>query len=150
MTSWRSIQLKDKNCDQDNIILDIVNQRPVKYVGFDKEFEARLNVDDNSACLVLVINYPVWFSDIVKLCRQHISSTVTEVYIGINRYYLLGNDTSYVINSSQEYGRDILNAVKKWAIPENFKIVNQGTHDADRGAMFNFVQPLTWMYCHRE
>jgi hypothetical protein len=147
--TWRTVQLKDGTCDQDKIILNIFGQRPVNFVGPDEEFKAMLTIDANSNCLVLIINHHVWFSDIVKLCAEHITNNINEVYIGINRYYLLGNDTKNSISSESSAGADILSAVKQYAIPQDFNLVNQGTYDNDLGTAFNFVQPLTWIHCQR-
>ena len=145
--TWRAAQLEDRTCDQDQIILDIFDKRPVKYVGDTDEFRYKLNTDPNSNSVILIINHPVWFSDIVKICQQHIADATHEIYISINRYHLLGNDTEHIMNNDSTAGVNILNAIKQYAVPARFELIKQGTYDQDLGRYFNFVQPLTWMYC---
>lgn len=140
--SWRYVQLKDKNCDQDLIILDLFKNTPVKYLGEDHEFSSRLMLDDTSNNIVAVINYPIWLSDLIAFvdCLNSASS----FYIGINRYHILGNDTSLRFDKNILSGENIINLIKFTATKHT--IIKSGFFDDDQGRYFNFVQPLTWAY----
>jgi hypothetical protein len=140
--SWRSVQLEDKNCDQDNTILDLFQNTTVKYLGTDNEFASRLNLDNSSNNIVAVINDPIWLSDLVSFIDDLNSASL--FYIGINRYQILGNDTSIEFDKNKLSGENIINLIKSVATAHT--IIKSGFFDNDQGRYFNFVQPLTWAY----
>ena len=140
--SWRYTQLEDKNCDQDNIILDLFKNTTVKYLGSDNEFASRLNLDNNSTNIVAVINHPIWLSDLVDFIND--LNSAASFYIGINRYHILGNDTSIEFDKNKLSGENIINLIKSVATAHT--IIKSGFFDEDQGRYFNFVQPLTWDY----
>jgi len=142
MKSWRSIQLGDNNCDQDNIILDLFKGMPVKYMGHDSEFASKLTLDDASNHVVAIYNSPGWLSDLITFIQT--LKTANSFYLGINRYLILGNDTSLTFNNASPSGQILIDLVFK--ILPNFEIKKSGYFDDDKGSHFNFVQPLTWVY----
>jgi len=144
--SWRTTQLGNRLCDQDQLILDLFKDQSVKYVGYDSEFAQHLNVNNNSNNLILILNQPVWVSELYKILHQNLLTPVDKFYIGVNRYTILGNDTNIVIENTNQHGTNIIQIINKIITKLNYTIVNQGTHDNDLGRYFNFVQPLTWIY----
>ena len=144
--SWRSIQLNQQLCDQDRLILDLFQDSTVKYVGDDNEFKLLLNNDRTSSNLVLIINYNVWCSDIIKLCQIHLTESIDNFYIVINRYRILGNDTTEQFLTGAGYSRDIINMISTVVERLGYSITKHGFYDHDQGRHFNFVQPLTWVY----
>ena len=144
--SWRSIQLGQELCDQDKIILDLFQNKQVKYVGIDREFRQRLNTSTTAKNLVLVLNQNQWCSDIVKACQQHLDSTIDKFYIGINRYIILGNDTNRNVQLTGQHGNDMVEFVSSIVSEQGFTVTKYGVFDNDLGRYFNFVQPLTWVY----
>lgn len=144
--SWRTVQLGHKLCDQDKIIIDLFNDDPVRYVGFDTEFQKKLNIADSAPNLILILNSPAWCSNIVKSCQTHLTAQVEHFYIGINRYTLLGNDTTIKINLTNEHGVNCLKFLEVVVKDLGYSVLKSGTFDNDLGRYFNFVQPLTWMY----
>jgi len=145
MKSWRSIQLKDQLCKQDELILSLFENLTVKYVGNDKEFESKLSISPESPHLIIVIDRPLWASDIKELIKNNVSDQVETFYIGINRYCVLGNDTRHELILTGEHGIDLLNFVSLLLGPK-YTITKKGTFDNDQGKYHNFVQPLTWIY----
>jgi hypothetical protein len=138
--SWRTIQLGDTLCDQDRVILDLFDNRSVRYVGQDFEFSKHLQCKDDAEDLVLIINQLVWMSDVFMLCHTHLTNQTKNFYIGINRYLVLGNDTNVA-------GIDILDCIQEYVKSKlNFEIIRSGGITKDLGRCFNFVQPLTWIY----
>ena len=144
--SWRSVQLGHRLCDQDKIILDLFNNEPVKYVGIDTEFKQHLNEDSSASNLILVLNQPMWCSDVIQSCHTHLTSSINKFYIGVNRYYLLGNDTTRSIPRTNHFGHDYINFLTTIVNELGYCVTKTGTLDNDLGHYFNFVQPLTWIY----
>lgn len=142
MKSWRSVQLGNDNCDQDNIILGLYKNVPVKYIGPDLEFASKLVLDENSKHIVAIFNTANWLSTFIEfvLNLEH----ATSFYLGVNRYTIQGNDTNLTFDYSKPSGQTIIELVGK--ILPNFNIVKSGSFDNDQGRYFNFVQPLTWIY----
>lgn len=144
--NWRSIQLGSNLCDQDKIIIDLFKDRPVKYIGTDLEFKKNLNVNNAASNLILILNQPQWCSDVIKICRDCLDSTIDKFYIGVNRYQLLGNDTTRNIESSGQHGVDYIKFLTTIVTELGFCVTKTGSFDNDLGRYFNFVQPLTWIY----
>ena len=147
--SWRQTQLDQSLCDQDRLILQLFENCSVKYIGQDAEFAERLTVDNDSPNLILIINQPVWCSELVALCKTHLTDLIQTFYIGINRYYIKGNDTTVNINLSDNKGQDIIDFVSGQAQASGHVTTQSGHYDQDLGRHFNFVQPLTWVYGHK-
>jgi len=144
--SWRAIQLGQNLCDQDQLIINLFKDQTVHYVGPDHEFKKHLNCDSNSSNLVLILNSKLWCSEIKQICKDNLTGQIKKFYIGINRYQIIGNDTDYCFSQSDSPGNDIINMIKIFVEPLEFRIKSSGTYDLDRGRYFNFVQPLTWAY----
>lgn len=141
--TWRTVQLGNKLCDQDQIILNLFGDRPVRYIGNDNDFSNHLNVDYNSKSVIAIFNHPAWLSEFLIFVKKSIRDS-KEFYLGINRYQLLGNDTTHQFPNGS--GEQILLIVKDIALNMNFTILQSGTMDDDAGRYFNFVQPVTWIY----
>jgi hypothetical protein len=144
--SWRTTQLGKNLCDQDRIILDLFAGQKVNYVGNDHEFKQIINHCDQSTNLVLIVNRPAWLSDIVETCHKHLAQEVSNFYISINRYQILGNDTNRTFEKSNHHGNNIINFVTALLNQQGFVVTRSGHYDHDAGRYFNFVQPLTWVY----
>jgi hypothetical protein len=144
--SWRSTQLNDQFCDQDRIILELFKNKSVRYVGNDYKFAQHLSIDNNSNNLVLIINDPMWISELCDYLINHLAFPITTFYVGINRYQITGNDTNMLIKNTDHQGENIIKVVDQIISKLNYKIIKQGSYDNDRGRYFNFVQPLTWIY----
>jgi hypothetical protein len=147
--SWRTVQLGQDLCDQDRLILDLFKDTNVRYIGPDSEFKAVLPHNELSTNLVLIINHQVWCSDIVKLVCRHLTQTTDKFYIGINRYYIKGNDTTEKFTISNHNSEDIVSMLTGLISKAGFAVTKSGHYDKDLGRHFNFVQPLTWIYGHR-
>jgi hypothetical protein len=147
--SWRSIQLGDQLCDQDQLILQLFANQTVNYVGTDIQFRQNLTHQETADNLVLIVNRPVWVSDIIDDCRKHLTKHVNTFYIGINRYQLLGNNTSRKIKNTGNHGGDLIQFMKEVVSEQGFTVSKSGYYDHDRGQYFNFVQPLTWIYGYK-
>ena len=144
--SWRRTQLGNQLCDQDQLILDLFNNQSVRYIGNDVEFAQHLVLDNTSTNLILVLNNPIWISDLYRILHKNLTFPVTDFYIGINRYYILGNDTNMMIEDLGQAGTNIIQVVNNIVGKLNCKITKHGTYDHDHSRHFNFVQPLTWVY----
>lgn len=144
--TWRKVQLGEGLCDQDQLILNFFGQRPVKYVGHDQEFASHLNCANNASNLILIVNHPVWCSDIKKLCIDNLTGQVRKFYLGINRYQILGNDLVEQVDVGHGHGQNIIFMITAFVNQLGFDVLKSGAHDHDRGRHFNFVQPLTWIY----
>lgn len=140
--SWRFVQLKETNCDQDNIILNLYKDVPVKYIGSDSEFSSRLVLDDSSSHVVAIFNSAGWLSEFIDFVQS--LNSADSFYLGINRYIILGNDTNLKFDCSQPAGKCFIDLVGK--VLPSFDIKKSGYFDDDHGRYFNFVQPLTWVY----
>jgi hypothetical protein len=138
--------LENQLCDQDQLILELFNNQSVRYIGNDVEFAQHLILDNTSTNLILVLHTPFWISDLYRILHKNLTFSVTNFYIGINRYCLLGNDTTMIIEDLGQAGANIIQVVDKIVRKLNFKITKHGTYDHDYGRYFNFVQPLTWAY----
>jgi len=137
--SWRSVQLGNSLCNQDQLILDLFQKESVNCVGTGPEFTQYLNYDPQSKNLVLIINYAHWVSDILKICQENLTDNIECVYFSVNRYYLLGNDTDIIADNVVELLSQI---VSKYG----FKVIKKSNVEKDLGRYFNFIQPLTWVY----
>lgn len=146
--SWRTTQLGNQLCDQDQLILSLFDNKDVNYAGIDFEFQKKLNHNPDSENLVLILNTPTWVSGIIAACQKHLTSGIKTFYIGINRYQVLGNDTVKVINTTEHCGPDLINLISNTANEQGFAVTKSGHFDHDLGRYFNFVQPLTWVYGH--
>jgi len=146
--SWRSTQLENRLCDQDHLILNLFKNKTVNYVGPDIEFQQQLAHDSNSTNLVLVLNKPMWISNVVTMCQMHLNNNVDTFYVSINRYQVLGNDTNREINCTDNHSSDLIQLVTDIAKEQEFEVVKSGQYNQDLGRYFNFVQPLTWVYGH--
>lgn len=146
--SWRSVQLRGDLCAQDEKILRLFERQPVRYVGNDIEFANHLVCDDESTNLILVINRDVWCSEILQALKSNMID-VTTFYISINRYRVLGNDTSFIPSVGKSRGEQIVDFISHCLAGLGFTIDDFGLNDDDRGKMFNFIQPLTWTYGHQ-
>jgi hypothetical protein len=147
--SWRGTQLGDQLCDQDQLILQLFDGQTVNYVGTDSQFQQNLTHQATADNLVLILNKPIWISDIVNNCQTYLTKHVNTFYIGINRYQLLGNDTSRKINNTGHHGSDLIEFIKEIVFQQGFAVSKSGYYDCDRGQYFNFVQPLTWIYGYK-
>ena len=148
--SWRQIQLDQTLCNQDELILQLFGQDPVKYVGKDLEFAQHLHQDHQAKNLILVVNDPVWCSELVTLCKNNLSDTIENFYIGINRYCIKGNDTFFDANASGTNSLDLIDFVKNQIQLLGYQVTKSGYLELDLGRYFNFVQPLTWLYGHKK
>jgi hypothetical protein len=140
--SWRTVQLGDSNCDQDQIILDLYKDNAVNYIGNDPEFASKLTLDINSEHAVAVFNQPGLLSDFINFTQQ--LAKYKTFYLGINRYFILGNDTTLTYDTVNKTDSENLFFTVQQVL--NCNIVQSGTYDNDQGRYFNFVQPLTWIY----
>jgi len=147
--SWRTVQLGQDLCDQDRLILDLFNGAEVKYIGPDGEFKTVLPHNELSTNLILIINHPVWYSDIIKTVSEHLTQDTDKFYIGINRYYIKGNNTTEKFTVSNHNSQDIVLALSSLVSRYGVAVTKSGHYDKDQGRHFNFVQPLTWIYGHR-
>lgn len=146
MTSSRSIQLGQTLCIQDRLILDLFANKAVRYVGEDTEFEQHLQTSDTAENLILILNKPMWCSDIVRLCQSNLTSHTTNFYIGINRYCIIGNDCTKQPLTTGKHGIDIIEFLKSTVSELGFCVTESGHFDNDYGSHLNYVQPLTWIY----
>ena len=146
--SWRTVQLGDQLCDQDRLLMNLFHNVSVNYIGFDHEFKQQLIHDPNSANLVLILNSPVWISDIITTCQKHLTNSVETFYIGINRYLVLGNDTTMLIENTGNCSSNLIHLITEIAKIQKFTVTKFGQFDQDHGRYFNFIQPLTWVYGH--
>lgn len=141
--SWRSIQLGNRLCDQDQIIINLFQGRTVKYIGQDFEFSKNLNLDPVSKNIVAIFNRDGWLSDLLNFIESSIKNS-TEFYVGINRYIILGNDTNIIFTDGSS--DTLIDFISQYVDSLGFFISKSGSFDQDQGKYFNFVQPLTWIY----
>ena len=137
--SWRTIQLGDTLCDQDQFIIDLFYGQRVRYIGNDTEFSTHLCCDDTANNLVLIIQESLWLSKILEICTQHLTTDVNCFYLSFNRYTVLGNDTNLVAG-------DMINLISQFVRKKGFDVLKTSKIERDLGRYFNFVQPLTWIY----
>ena len=151
MTTWRKTQLGNDLCDQDRIILDLVKDRSVRIHGDHYDFAHHLCLDHRSDFLIILFTRPLWLSEIQQTIHDNLAQDINSLYIGINRYIVLGNDTDSIYKDSNiGRGPQILDVLHKFIVRYGFFVRRQGTMDHDQGRYFNFVQPLTWLYAERE
>jgi hypothetical protein len=144
--SWRSVQLGSDLCDQDQLIIKLFGNQPVKYVGLDQEFAINLNCSPAATGLILILNQPLWLSEVVAHCQQSLVDPIDTVYIGLNRYCVKGNDTTRNFISTGARGSDLIDLLESVINELGYEKKNSGYFDEDLGRYFNFVQPLTWIY----
>lgn len=144
--SWRSIQIKQGSCTQDQIILDIFKNEPVKYQGKDLEFAEKLNVDPESKNLIVIINDIIWVSELIDNVSKLFDRQYNKIYIGVNRYLIAGNDTDIEFNREIKSGQLITDLISRIATYRGYQINKVGFFDEDFGRFMNFVQPLTYVY----
>lgn len=144
--SSRQIQLNNQLCNQDLIILDLFKNKSVKYVGTDYEFAQHLRIDQSSKDLILILNRPLWLSEVCTQIKNSLAEPTDTFYIGINRYTVLGNDTNLQITHGHTHSDTLINFVKQIVADLNYIVVDSGAYNNDRGRYFNFIQPLTWIY----
>jgi hypothetical protein len=111
--SWRITQLGDQPCDQDKLILNLFSNKTVNYVGPDIDFRLWLNHDIESENLILILNSPLWVSDVITTLQTHLTNRVQTFYIGINRYQILGNDTDIVDTGIDNFSTNLINFITK-------------------------------------
>jgi hypothetical protein len=151
MTTWRKTQLGNDLCDQDRIILDLVKDRSVQIHGDHYDFAQHLCLDQNSDFLIILFTRSLWLSEVHQTINDNLAKHINNLYIGINRYVVLGNDTNMIYNDSNiGRGQQILDVIKTFIASHGFSVRRQGSMDHDQGRYFNFVQPLTWLYAERE
>lgn len=148
----RDIQLGADQCDQDQLLLNLIGGSAVRIIGYDQGFSKFCTVDDHSDFLIIFFNQPLWLSELRNRCEKYITPGITRVYLGINRYRIKGNDTAdYCVAVDQDHkGKQILDFVSSCLLKKNFVVKQQGYLDNDQGRFFNFVQPLTWIYAEYE
>lgn len=144
--SWRTIQLGTSLCDQDQLICKLFENSTVKYIGNDYNFAKNLLQSADSENLVLVINSPIWVSELIDLCKQHLTGSIETFYIGVNRYVIKGNDTDIEFKSTGQHGQDLVDFISQQLQEQDYTTTKSGHFDQDMGKYFNFVQPLTWLY----
>jgi hypothetical protein len=144
--NWRLVQLGNRLCDQDLKILNLFDNKTVRYIGDDEQFSKTLNLCDSSSNLILILNRPMWCSDIVDRCKESLDSSVDNFYIGINRYLVLGNDTNKQLCISDNHSQDLIDFLTEIVQSLGFNVVDSGSFNNDLGRYFNFVQPLTWIF----
>lgn len=148
--SWRTIQLGDTTCDQDRKLLDFINQRPVRIHGNHAGFDQFCSVDPHSDFCVIFLNTPAWLSEIRDDLCQYLAAPTKHLYVGINRYQIIGNDVGPCpINHGSNHSQQILTWIDHLLTTLGFETLQQGHIDRDLGRFFNFVQPLTWIYAER-
>ena len=145
--SWRSLQLKQKACSQDQAVLELFKNKKVKYIGKDVEFAAMLDLDVNSQHLVSVINDPLWLSEMIDTVKQLLVPNEFETfYISVNRYLIIGNDTDISFDRHIDSGATIINLLTSIAQKQGYAVIKSDYFDNDKGRHMNFVQPVTWIY----
>jgi hypothetical protein len=140
--NWRNLQLDGQLCDQDKVIVSIYDQMPVRYLGDDIDFAQYLTIDEQSRHIVAIFNQPGWMTDFIRFIDN--LKDASSFYLGINRYLIIGNDTSIAFDNNLTNSECLIDFVIKHL--QNFKISKQGFNENDNGRYFNFVQPLTWIY----
>lgn len=149
--SWRTAQLGTDLCDQDQLIKQLIGSYKVRLHGEHCGFYQFCEIDPASDFCLIFLNKPMWLSEIKKRCASFLSYPTNRVYIGINRYQIKGNDTSYRSSTLDvAYGPQLLGWLSECLKELGFTPQQQGHYDYDRGRHFNFVQPLTWIYAEHE
>lgn len=145
--SWRSLQLKQKACAQDELLLSLFQHKPVRYIGRDHDFAAKLQIDLTAKNLVAIINFPIWVSGLIDhVSNLLIPGELDEFYIGVNRYHILGNDTDIYFDPNQDSGAHVIDLLRKTARRNGYHVLQSDYFDADLGRHMNWAQPVTWVY----
>ena len=145
--SWRSLQLKQKACSQDQVVLEVFKNKKVKYIGADVEFAAMLDLDAHSQHLVYVINQPLWLSEMIdKVKKLLVPNEFKTFYISVNRYQIIGNDTDITFDRGIDSGATIINLLTNIVQKQGYSVIKSDYFDNDQGRHMNFVQPVTWIY----
>jgi hypothetical protein len=144
--TWRNLQLKNKDCTQDTLVLNFFQNKSVRYVGQDREFEKRLQLDANSTNLIAVINRSIWISDLIEFIKTNLSVPTTSFYFGVNRYLVQGNDTTIQFDPVLDSGFSLTALMKNVAESMGYVVEKAGYFDDDQGRHFNFAQPVTYIY----
>jgi len=144
--TWRNLQLNNRDCTQDEIVLSLFRDRSVRYRGRDQEFQKRLTLDPASPHLVAVVNESVWLSDLIKFIREELSQPTATFYFGVNRYLIQGNDTNLVLDPTIASGAQIIEVMSRTVSQLGYQVTQSGFFDQDRGRHFNFAQPVTYIY----
>ena len=144
--SGRYGQLMGSLCDQDLLILDLFKNKPVRYIGEDTEFSQHLIISECAQSTVAIFNHWGWLSDLLTFVDD-IANTkeLEDFYLGINRYFLRGNDTDIVFPENST-SKDLIDLLIKKFNGYGFVVTKFGFRDQDNGRYFNFVQPITWIY----
>lgn len=148
--NWREVQLGNNFCDQDILITQLIGNNKVRLHGEDVGFHQFCQIDPDSEFCLIFLQKARWLSEIKKECAEFLSRPTSQLYIGINRYTVKGNDTLYCLpDSDSTNGTQILIWMSDYLKLLGFTIVQQGCFEVDRGKYFNFVQPLTWIYAEK-
>ncbi len=142
----RLVQLGNNLCAQDKIILDLFKSKSVSYIGHDSNFASHLNQSGDQNNLILILNSPFWISDLLNKIEKYCLPNIKSCYLGINRYYLLGNDIKVTYRCNSEVGSNLINIAETQLSAKGFDVKSKGADDNDKGKKFNFIQPLTWIY----
>ncbi len=146
--SWRTVQLGTSNCDQDQIILDLYKDTAVDYIGNDPEFASKLTLDINSEHAVAVFNQPGLLSDFINFIQQ--LSKYKTFYLGINRYFILGNDTTLTYDTVNKTESENLfltvGQVLNCNIVQSGPYDNEPGRDLDFGKIFIELYILSWVW----
>lgn len=144
--TWRSLQLRSGDCTQDSIVLNLFQGKTVRYVGTDKEFEKRLQLDPASKNLIAVVNRSIWLSELIEFIKVNLSVPTESFYFGVNRYLVQGNDTTVEFDPNQASGLSLTKVMQQVAESLGYHVTQSGYFDDDRGRHFNFAQPVTYIY----
>lgn len=144
--TWRNLQLNNRDCTQDEIVLSLFRNCSVRYVGRDQEFQKRLQIDPASPHLIAVINESIWLSDLIEFIREQLRPTTERFYFGVNRYLIQGNDTTLQLDPAMPSGGQIVSVMQKTVEKLGYQVTQHGYFDEDRGRHFNFAQPVTYIY----
>lgn len=144
--TWRSLQLRNQDCTQDTLVLNLFRGQSVRYVGRDQEFEKRLTVDPQSTHLIAVVNRSIWISELVEFVQTNLSVPTETFYFGVNRYLVQGNDTTIGFDPTQASGLSLTAVMQQVVESLGFHVTQSGYFDDDQGRHFNFAQPVTYIY----
>jgi hypothetical protein len=148
--NWREVQLGTTLCDQDIIIKQLIGNNKVRLHGEDAGFQQFCRIDPTSQFCLIFFQNMRWLSEIKRECADFLSYPTSQVYVGINRYTIKGNDTFYSLHNSElTNGSQILSWTSDYIKTLGFTTIQQGCFEFDRGKYFNFVQPLTWIYAEK-
>lgn len=145
--TWRDVQLGSDLCDQDRLILDLIQRRSVRIHGHSMGFDKFCDIDSQSDFGLIFFNQPLWLSEIKQQLLDFSAKNIKYLYVGINRYQVKGNDTSHSPeNQNDTPGVELLCWLEHCLTEIGFSVKKKGFFDEDKGRFYNFVQPLTWLY----